>query len=395
MDAFGELRTMEKKINNKGIAVIFLAISIIALCALVGLAVDIGYMYVAKGQLQNAADAAALAGIRALNQNPSDTTQTNARSAAFSLASSNRAAGLPVILASDSTNTYSPIDQDGGNDITVGHWDGSTSTYTPGGGGLSINAVQVRARRTVPNDASRQKQVGIFFAKVIGWQKMGAAATATAAIPFRATGYLALCVTACPTFVSMTSALPSPRVLETGPAATAPATNLFALTTLLDDPTAPGFNLDSLVCQTSPNAFVCNKQIYSTMGADTSTLRNIESVFYDPNFDSANKDYFDSAKTQVKSWTLIVPITDTCPPGQQGGSYDPKTVSQYAKIRLIAVCATGIGKTCRPFSAPAGACSSYVNNVIVIDQIICVPCPSESLFSGLKPALVLDRNVGY
>jgi Flp pilus assembly protein TadG len=50
---------MGKKINNKGIAVIYLAITIIVLIAFIGLSVDIGYMYVAKGQLQNAADAAA------------------------------------------------------------------------------------------------------------------------------------------------------------------------------------------------------------------------------------------------------------------------------------------------------------------------------------------------
>jgi Putative Flp pilus-assembly TadE/G-like len=191
MDAFGELRAMRKKINNKGIAVIFLAISMIVLIAFVGLAVDIGYMYVAKGQLQNAVDAAALAGAARIK--PSDSPvfrQYSARSYAQTFASNNTAAQSPVVVASDpGSNSFSPKTDSGGNDIQFGHW-------TPAGfdeNGTPINAIKVRARRTVPGDtvsAADQGRVRIFFGKIFallpgggaGWPFMSASAEAIAAL---------------------------------------------------------------------------------------------------------------------------------------------------------------------------------------------------------------------
>src|SRR6266702_1058492 len=198
MDAFGELREkMRLRIlrkNNKGIAVIFLAIAIVVLCAFVGLAVDIGYMYVAKGQLQNAADAAALAGAARIKPNDLPVYQQySARSYAQTFASNNNAAQSPVAVASDyRTNDLSTATVSNGNDIQFGHWtpagfDASPPLGTP------INAIRVRARRTVPGDtvsAAEQGQVRIFFGKILallpgggaGFPFMSASAEAIAAL---------------------------------------------------------------------------------------------------------------------------------------------------------------------------------------------------------------------
>ena len=182
-----------KCINNKGIAIIYLAITMVVLVAFVGLAVDVGYMYVAKGQLQNAADAAALAAAAKL-QDPNSFTQTAARDEAVAFAQKNTAAGDPVNVATDGSNALSDSTTTNGNDITFGNWD---TTLTPNylAGRTPVNAVQVRTRRTVSDDASPQKQVAIFFARVLrainmpGWTKMGSAAEAVACKFFRASPF--------------------------------------------------------------------------------------------------------------------------------------------------------------------------------------------------------------
>jgi Flp pilus assembly protein TadG len=77
MDAFGKLTKILK--DRKGIAAVYIALIMFVLVAFVGLAIDIGYMYVAKGQLQNASDAAALAGASSLPKEPAtkDITDDN------------------------------------------------------------------------------------------------------------------------------------------------------------------------------------------------------------------------------------------------------------------------------------------------------------------------------
>jgi Mg-chelatase subunit ChlD len=52
--------------DERGIAAVLTALSIIALCAMVGLAIDVGRLFVTKAELTRAADAAALAGVKEL-----------------------------------------------------------------------------------------------------------------------------------------------------------------------------------------------------------------------------------------------------------------------------------------------------------------------------------------
>lgn len=360
--------------NENGMVIVWLAIFIAVLVAMAGLAVDVGYMYVAKGQLQNAADAAALAGVASLAKVPPPSSPyTAARADAISIAAANRAATKPVTLESDNTNNLGAD-----NDITFGHWDGA---YTPGG--TPVNAIHVVAKRTTD---SPDGQVDIFLAKIFGWTNMSAAASATAALPPGSDGFFTICganLGPCtpgavqPTWVP--GVTPStPLILESGK--DDPMKN-FAWTSLLI-PESSANQVSKYICGEQPYSRTCGQMIYTTLGTDTSIMRDLEAAMYDPTYDTANKDIVGTA---VTGWWLIIPITDTCPAGSQGNAWDPKKASGYAKVHIISICAPGGGTACYNGSNPDKKCLA---NKIVIDQIGCVDCAHEFDLTGLKGKLV-------
>ena len=55
--------------EHKGATVVFVAIAMVMFLGFAALAVDLGYLYVVRGELQNAADAGALAGAQVLYVN--------------------------------------------------------------------------------------------------------------------------------------------------------------------------------------------------------------------------------------------------------------------------------------------------------------------------------------
>jgi Flp pilus assembly protein TadG len=71
----GEIEAMEGKVNirknfrltgnESGVVIVIVAIALIVLLAFAGLAIDVGHVMVVRNELQNAADAAALAGASA------------------------------------------------------------------------------------------------------------------------------------------------------------------------------------------------------------------------------------------------------------------------------------------------------------------------------------------
>ncbi len=83
--------------RQRGAVAIVLGLSIFALFGLMALAVDLGRTYVVRTELQNAADAAALAGAKELNQTTAGVTNAVAR--AISMAAQNSANfGTPVAI---------------------------------------------------------------------------------------------------------------------------------------------------------------------------------------------------------------------------------------------------------------------------------------------------------
>jgi Flp pilus assembly protein TadG len=131
--------------HRRGIALIWFAIVGMVLVALAGLALDTGYVLLTGHQLQNAADAAALAGA---NSVAFDTSQSVTD--ALATAASNKAAGAAVQL-------------DAGSDIIIGVYDRPSHTFTAGGS--PPNAVKVIARRT---DTSPGGPLSLIFAPMFG-----------------------------------------------------------------------------------------------------------------------------------------------------------------------------------------------------------------------------------
>jgi Flp pilus assembly protein TadG len=149
------------------------------LVGFLALAVDGAYVWVAQNELQNAADAGALAGARFLI-NPNGTINTNANQIAYDAATSN-----------DSTNIPVEVNWSGGNsgDVQRGHWSRATLTFTPNAnttqtnlwqGNLDadvnfINAVRVTTRR-------QTQPVNLFIAGILGHNSMQVVTDAVAYI---------------------------------------------------------------------------------------------------------------------------------------------------------------------------------------------------------------------
>lgn len=371
---------MTKRLNNRrGFALVWVALVLPIILLFSVLAVDVGYLYMAKGQLQNAADAAALAGAAKLDYS-TNPLQAAARVEAIKFAEANKAARASVGVANDNSNDFAD-----GNDIRFGYWNGSDFLLWGDAGipaTVAINAIQVRTRRTAGSPGG---QVAIHFGKLFGWDRMSASAVATAALIPRANSYTSLCADACAghiyTSVPKPADIPllSPaRVLQTG--TTVPSGEQMAWTSLDYVPSAPGFSINDLICGNTASAAVCGQQIYSSMGQASSVFKKLESVFYDP---------LTPKEGTPAGWWAVMPVTQTCPPGAQGNAWDPKAVAYYALVHVIRVCATGGGQGCpgRPAASNDPACKGGENS-IVIDRIACVSCANPSQLFGLSPLLV-------
>src|SRR3954471_19460275 len=104
--------------RHRGGVIVFTVIVMLVLIGFTGLAIDWGYMTWNAQKLQNAADAAALAGAQQVWW-----SQVDARTKAVALGSMNEAGGKPVALDSNTTN-------DAAGDIVIGKYDRATKTFT-------------------------------------------------------------------------------------------------------------------------------------------------------------------------------------------------------------------------------------------------------------------------
>lgn len=111
---------MEKRLRRsvhcqQGGSLVLVTVSLIALFAFAALSLDIGNIYVARNELQNGADAGALAGARVLYVDDGSMVNEGANGVARDAAMSNDSQGTPVEVAS----------------VRRGHWSFSTRTFTP------------------------------------------------------------------------------------------------------------------------------------------------------------------------------------------------------------------------------------------------------------------------
>jgi hypothetical protein len=170
--------------NNRGASAIVVAITLTLLLGFAALGIDVGYMMVARNELQNAADASALAATRQLGviykgipldqqwtYVCSDDCPTLIAAAATGTAASNKAAGLSVSVQ--------------GADIEIGRWDAGTKTLNTSFGMIRPDAVRVKTRRDATSGTGGP--IGTFFARIFNKNEVPVTATATAALTSEST----------------------------------------------------------------------------------------------------------------------------------------------------------------------------------------------------------------
>lgn len=168
-----------KLLDPRGSALIFIAFFMVIMLAFVGLAIDIGYLMVVRNELQNAADAAALAATRQLSNQyqgkvpPFDMAQILPKI----LARAQEAAGNNYAAAKKITEVLP-------EDIKVGWWDFAMHEFTnPPESGI-CTAVQVTIRR---DKNVADGEIPTFIARAFGVKSLPAVATAVAALSSQST----------------------------------------------------------------------------------------------------------------------------------------------------------------------------------------------------------------
>jgi hypothetical protein len=167
--------------RRRGNILVLTAVLMTALIALLAFAIDLGYAYTARAELQRSADAAAIAAAWELidkNGNPTNestsTLSTNASTKASLFAGLNHVCANAPALA--------------GNDVVVGYMSNPSnpecSLVTPPSGKLP-NAVQVRVQKT----GDQNGKVNFFFARVLGFNDTSMQAQATAAFVSSFSGF--------------------------------------------------------------------------------------------------------------------------------------------------------------------------------------------------------------
>ncbi|MCB2226859.1 MAG: hypothetical protein KQH53_09290 [Desulfarculaceae bacterium] len=142
-----------------------------AAVGLTGAAVDVGLIASTHNELQNAADAAALAGAGTMLAFADDGSQISAQTttgitSAQQVALANSAAGVNLALRTE--------------DITVGYWDKDTDTFDASKSGSSDPDDITGFRAVLRRDALANGPLGTYFAGIVGLSSVDLSATSTA-----------------------------------------------------------------------------------------------------------------------------------------------------------------------------------------------------------------------
>lgn len=154
-----------------GIAMITVVVALVAIIALASLAIDLGIVWTARNQLQNAVDAAALAGAHNLID-PGAPATTLPASQTAALAEASLHGAVPTNSVAVQTT-----------DVVFGQWDFASRTLDTSvdlTDPRQVDAVEVSAGL----DGIANGPVPAFLSRVLGRQSFGVAATATAYLGF-------------------------------------------------------------------------------------------------------------------------------------------------------------------------------------------------------------------
>ena len=167
--------------SRRGAIAVFTAFVMIAVLSMVAFGVDMGFIMVARADLQRSADAAAHAGAMRLTEEGSNYTLISAaRQAARDYVASNDVLHSAVTVSPNYFNT------DPHGDIVVGKLDfDNPSGPLILGSPDEYNAVRVRVRRTQEQNG----EVGLFFGRLLGRTGIELEASATAAVVRNVQGF--------------------------------------------------------------------------------------------------------------------------------------------------------------------------------------------------------------
>ena len=311
--------------EHKGATVIFVAIAMVMLLGFVALAVDLGYLYVVRGELQNAADSGALAGAQVLYDDPTTTADVPG-SQVYAGANS---VAQTFVVQNNSEKVQATVES-----VERGHWSFATRTFTPNdslapvslwdvtaeeldANTAFVNAVRVKTRRI--RDAGGQLPKN-FFAKLFGTERSEVKATAVAYIgfagklePHAVDQPIAICKQAITVNGAYTCGVG--RMLNSGQNAghqTAGWTNF-------SQPceTASSSSVRPLVCSTgNPIMLDLGESLGTTNGTVQNVYDGITDCWYgNPAFDR-NADGIPDLP-----WTMTLPVID-CPGGAVGNCSD-------------------------------------------------------------------------
>jgi Flp pilus assembly protein TadG len=132
--------------KRRGAVIVLAAIFMVVMLGMIAFAIDCGMIVLVRSQLQNAADAGAMAGADALGNGSSA-----AQAAAQTFAQSNTVAGTSVSVVP-------------AQDIELGTWDKVALTFTPLSGAAQSNANAVRVTCRVSQ--ARGNALNFFFARI-------------------------------------------------------------------------------------------------------------------------------------------------------------------------------------------------------------------------------------
>lgn len=405
--------------DNRGIAVVYIALILVALLAITGLAIDIGYMYVAKTQLQNAADSSALAGAAKLDGSD-DILQLAARQEAWKFACKNSTAKQKVYLQTNtSTDCNLPPSNvsslNGSNnaegDIVVGNWNGNNFDPTR----KPVNAVKTTARRSGEAAGIGMPSVPIFFGRIIGYPAMAVRATSTAIISPKPILALPICLPNCNRLTPVDAMWDfnknedldvtnnSPILCTDNNSSTSnPPGQRFYLnpSATIDDPSIPGTSwtnfyvstcaqrcgsnnptpkeMADLVIGNTKTYALCNVRICNTNG-DFTTVLNKE---FSDMFSNNQEEYIfqtGSITTEIKGWQVYLVVlenlacgggslTQSCPGDPNGNPY---LIKRYTKVLITEVVTTG-AKGFRVIALPRNAKpGSPINTTRITTTVSC------------------------
>ncbi|MEN6449672.1 MAG: VWA domain-containing protein [Thermoguttaceae bacterium] len=150
-------KTNSQQRRRRGVMAVLAALLMTVLFAMVAMAIDLGYIALAKTQLQTAADSAALAAAGA-----SGLDGNGMKAVAQAFASYHQVAGRPIQLNAA--------------DVELGSWDAATRTFTPG------TSVGTAVKVTVRTSGDSGGKTALFFGRLMGLSTIAQQASAVATV---------------------------------------------------------------------------------------------------------------------------------------------------------------------------------------------------------------------